>query len=393
MLISFVAVPIAAQEWYWTEPVSVPVINTIHNETFPYLSNDGELLLWNAQGTICMSRWDGECWQAREILPQPVNTEHPEDAVAITPDHQHIYWVSWRPGGYGNWDIWRCSWDEENNIYGEAECLGDNVNSTGYEWGICFTPDGTRMFFVTDIIIKNGQQGYGYFDIWYCDWDSTLGDWGLPYNAGATINSIGEDVTPYISLSGTYINYTLYFSSNHHHYLPTWFGGSDLFSIRWNGQNWGELENMGSPLNSEFVDESPCIAPDGHTIYYANPDNRDDPDNYDIVVSKLEPNSVTEDSSFSGSDSINIQIYPNPSNSSCYIIIDPGIINKSINIGIYDLLGKEVKYLGEYSINDTVSIRWDGTDSNQNRVASGVYFVKVFTEGELTQIEKFSFIK
>jgi len=386
-----------AQEYEWSEPVSVEEINTIHNETFLYLSTDAQILLWNAEGTICMSRWTGEAWEPREILPEPVNSDYLENAVAITPDNSHIYWVAWRPGGFGMWDIWRCSWNEDNNVFGEAECLGENINSPDIEFGMCFTPDGTRMFFITDTYIKNGQYGWGDMDIWYCDWDSTIGDWGLPYNVGgygqgSDINTVGREYTPYISRAGSMVGYNLYFSSGSWHHLPGWQGLTDIFSIRWNGQEWTDFVNMGTPINSPVEDWSPCISQDGRTLYFVTRRDRAPNGDMELMVSYWESTSIEDNSHITIPADFKINIYPNPFNTTCKIILNSVAVNENIQVRIIDILGKEVKNLGKFKLHNTRTIIWDGTDNYGSSVTSGVYFA-IFESGHQQIIKKMILLK
>ncbi len=102
----------------------------------------------------------------------------------------------------------------------------------------CLSPDGSILIFASDM-----PGGYGGTDLYY---SQRLADgWSLPVNLGATINTKGNELFPYISDAGL-----LYFSSNWHPGL----GGYDNFvSERANG-NWTRPQNLGSPLNSSRDD-------------------------------------------------------------------------------------------------------------------------------------------
>lgn len=99
--------------------------------------------------------------------------------------------------------------------------------------------EGNMLYFTSD---RGG--GYGGKDIYY----STLinGKWSKPKNAGATINTKGDERYPFIHSDGT-----LYFSSNG----LQGFGGMDIFKCVPN--KLGELakpENLGKPFNSATDD-------------------------------------------------------------------------------------------------------------------------------------------
>jgi hypothetical protein len=381
-----------AQTGYWTEPVPVPEISTTGGEAYPFISADGNILLWNA-GAICMSRLNGTSWNPREVLPEPINDSIGlERASAITPDHRFIYWVSWRPGGYGGWDIWRCSWDESTNTFGAAECLGVNVNSEYYEWGMCFTPDGQRMYFLSNVYYKNGQYGHGDMDIWYCDWDSTLGDWGLPYNIGNPINAMSLEDTPHLNMINVGNVPRLYFCSDWGHDVPGWQGELDIFYATWDGQRWGNVTNVGSPINSPVEDESPCLTPDGRTMYFITRENRVPSAIKHLMVSHWEISDI--EGTFDNNDTIPaIDLFPNPSNLTLSIKIDARSFKCQFELMIYDINGKEVKNLGKYESTNCHSIKWDGRANSGARVTSGVYFLKFRGENNTVLKRSFSFIK
>jgi hypothetical protein len=364
-----------AQIGYWSEPQVVTEISA--GEAFPYISADGNILLFNA-GAIYMSRWNGTSWNPREILPEPVNDSVGlERASAITPDHRFIYWVSRRPGGHGGWDIWRCSWDESTNIFGAAECLGENVNSEYYEWGMCFTPDGQRMYFLSNIYYKNGQYGHGDMDIWYCDWDSTLSDWGLPYNIGNPVNYVSMEDTPHYNLINVGNTPRLYFCSDWGHDVPGWLGVADIFFATWDGQRWGNITNVGSPINSPVEDESPCLTPDGRTMYFITRENRVPYATKHLMVSRWETSDIVVNNDTNATTPFEIKLYPNPSNSSFAISINEAY--GSVILSIYNIEGQKVF---ESSIDsNNRQVIWD-TSGLRNSVSSGVYFARFENAGK-----------
>jgi peptidoglycan-associated lipoprotein len=96
------------------------------------------------------------------------------------------------------------------------------------------TEDGKSLYFSSD-----NAGGFGGKDLYVCSKNN--GGWGKPRNLGATINSNGDDVFPYVRKDGT-----LFFSSNGHGGM----GGLDIFMCMKNGNKYGQPFNLKSPLNS-----------------------------------------------------------------------------------------------------------------------------------------------
>lgn len=103
------------------------------------------------------------------------------------------------------------------------------------------------LFFVSDM-----PGGTGGLDIYYATYEGD-GRYGSPVNLGPTINTVGDETTPF------YFDGTLYFSTNG---LPT-MGGTDLFYSAWNGSAWSTPTNMGPGFNSSVDDQSLSIYNDG----------------------------------------------------------------------------------------------------------------------------------
>lgn len=116
------------------------------------------------------------------------------------------------------------------------------------------SPDGNRLFFASDM-----PGGSGGKDLYVSE--KVNGQWTLPINLGPFINTEGDEVFPF------YQGGRLYFASEGHFGL----GGMDIFYVedRGNG-DWGEVENLGAPINSEFDDFGVVVKPDGQGGYFTS---------------------------------------------------------------------------------------------------------------------------
>ncbi|MCC6724107.1 MAG: OmpA family protein [Saprospiraceae bacterium] len=122
----------------------------------------------------------------------------------------------------------------------------------------CFHPslsaDGNRLFFSSDM-----PGGYGGYDLYYVD--KKADTWSKPINLGPDVNSTGNEVFPFLHESGT-----LFFSSNGREGQ----GGLDIFGIDISGAEWGELHNLGTPINSATDDLGFILVPDAKRGYFAS---------------------------------------------------------------------------------------------------------------------------
>ena len=111
-------------------------------------------------------------------------------------------------------------------------------NGVGYSTGYpCFSPDGKALFYASD-----REGGYGGFDLYV---SYRIGNsWSAPENLGVTVNSLGNEITPF------YDGLSLYFASDFH----KGFGGFDIFRAEESNGRWATLYHGGNGLNSSHDD-------------------------------------------------------------------------------------------------------------------------------------------
>ncbi|WP_299782066.1 OmpA family protein [uncultured Formosa sp.] len=125
-----------------------------------------------------------------------------------------------------------------NNKWQEAVEL--SINSDNFSTAHpTLNSDGTKLYFSSD-----RPGGYGESDI-YVSTISPEGHLGEPVNLGPEVNTEGKETFPFI----TTLN-ELYFSSDGHFGL----GGLDIFYIKILDNHYGNLLNVGEPLNSNADD-------------------------------------------------------------------------------------------------------------------------------------------
>lgn len=139
------------------------------------------------------------------------------------------------------------------------------------------TADGTTMYFASDMPAPGAQGG---MDI-YVTRRQTSGQWGTLRNLGPDINSLGDDMYPFISGDSA-----LYFASDGHAGL----GGLDIYrSYMLSDGSWSRPKNLGAPVNTNFDDFSYVMDDKGMNGMFASdrPGGKGGDDIYSFVRKEL----------------------------------------------------------------------------------------------------------
>ncbi|WP_353129262.1 OmpA family protein [Parapedobacter pyrenivorans] len=113
-------------------------------------------------------------------------------------------------------------------------------NVSAYSLGhAALSPDGNTLYFISDM-----PGGQGGTDIWYSE-RQLNGSWGSPINAGAVINSAGDELFPNVAADGI-----MYFASDGF----AGMGGLDVFQAMGSKGKWSNPVNLGYPVNSATDD-------------------------------------------------------------------------------------------------------------------------------------------
>jgi outer membrane protein OmpA-like peptidoglycan-associated protein len=142
------------------------------------------------------------------------------------------------------------------DVWTKPKNLGRNVNTNEWESQPSLSADGRTLYFVSD-----RRSGLGRRDIWISKLDET-GTWTRAINAGKQINSIFDEISPFIHANDK----TLYFASNG---LPG-FGGYDIFFAEKDSSVWGTPKNIGNLINDHEDQFSFFITADGRKGYYSH---------------------------------------------------------------------------------------------------------------------------
>lgn len=141
-------------------------------------------------------------------------------------------------------------------------------NSTAYSiTDPAISEDGLSLYFSSDM-----PGGYGGKDLYKSVFKNNV--WTNPYNLGEQINTSGNESFPFLSES------TLYFTSAGHPGL----GGMDIFKANVLQDGFGEVVNMGYPINTNFDDFAITLNRDGVEGYISSNRNKNNDDLFALTI-------------------------------------------------------------------------------------------------------------
>ncbi len=210
-------------KWLKSKPLS-QTINTEQNEGAPSISADGSILYFTAcNRSDCEGDCDiyysynrGNYWTTPKNL-KAVNTKSWESQPNISADGKTLFFVSNRPGGKGNKDLWAVD-ILPNKTWGKPYNLGANINTEYNEISPFIHFDNQTLYFASD-----GWPGMGGKDI-FVSRKSINNSWSVAKNLGYPINSQATDNSFFVDASGI----TAYFSSKR----KGGYGKEDIYKFK-----------------------------------------------------------------------------------------------------------------------------------------------------------------
>ncbi|MEM6840864.1 MAG: OmpA family protein [Bacteroidota bacterium] len=234
-----------------------PVL-TVDQQTMIFTGRRGITPQYDEDIYVSEKNEQGE-WQMPELLSENVNTMRNEGTCAVSADGRTLIFTACEGRkGYGKCDLFVSY--KKGDTWSVPKNLGAEVNSSAWESQPTLSADGNTLYFVSD-----RKGGLGKMDI-YRTQRQPQGEWEKAQNAGKSINTARDEVSPFIHVNGQ----TLYFASNGR----PGFGGFDLYVTEQEGGQWGEPKNLGYPINTFEDQASLFITADGQDAYYSNEEKR-----------------------------------------------------------------------------------------------------------------------
>ncbi|TFH48977.1 MAG: flagellar motor protein MotB, partial [Bacteroidia bacterium] len=208
------------------------------------------------QEDFYISRWSDGYWGTAKNAGAPLNTAGNEGAQSISSDGRSMYFTACdRNDGHGRCDIYYSVFDGKR--WSPGINVGSPVNSQYWESQPSINANGKMLFFVS-----NRPGGMGGMDIWYSV-GKTNGKWNTPVNPGKTINTAGDEFSPFIYFNGK----TLYFSSDGRES----FGGFDIYSTTLNPDStWTQPVNLGPSVNTASDETGLVIESSGLRAFFSS---------------------------------------------------------------------------------------------------------------------------
>ncbi|MEO5601139.1 MAG: OmpA family protein [Cyclobacteriaceae bacterium] len=253
-------------------------VNSRFDEVSPKISSDGKIIYFGRKHSpentgglqdkedIWESRTpDGKIWSKGKNLGAPVNTPTTNNLISVSTDNNSFLFHI--DDGFAFMHRTATGWsaleDQGIKFNNESDFLEGSLS-----------PDGKAILFVAKL------KANAYYrsdekerDIYVCQ-KKTDGTWSSPIHTGKTLNSAGDEYSPFLSAD----NKTLYFASNGR----PGYGDVDIFMSRrltegWT--HWSEPVNLGLGINTV-----------GFDAYYTQPASGD----FGYMVSNIKSEGLTD---------------------------------------------------------------------------------------------------
>lgn len=169
-------------------------INTPYDEQMVGITDSGDSIFYYIDhvdnfGDIYVCAKQLDRFDKPKNLGEQINTDEVESACSISNDGKTMLFSSERDGGFGGLDIYMIK-KLPNGEWGEAENLGEEINTSLNEDFPTLSGDGLTMYFSSD-----GHPGMGGYDLYFSTWDVQNMVWSKPQNLGYPLNTPFDNKT------------------------------------------------------------------------------------------------------------------------------------------------------------------------------------------------------
>jgi hypothetical protein len=262
----------------WTEPDSTACPQPGSGVQAPWISNDNlRLYFCSSRDLAVTSRASQDSsWRPFIILPPHINLTETQRSPAESPTGDSLYFIG-DPRtdciSYGSYDVYyTIRTGPCDTCWGQVFNAGPNVNTNARAYSVGISRDGSTLLVAA---------GYLAADL-YWHTKQPDGTWGPANDFGPAINDqIWSEEHPSLSPD----NQTLFFFRD----SPVLY---DIWSSRELNDQWQVAERLPAPVNGPgmTMEQDPCIAVDGRTLWYTKSWTRD----YDFhIVISVDTSSIS----------------------------------------------------------------------------------------------------
>jgi outer membrane protein OmpA-like peptidoglycan-associated protein len=268
-----------------------PAVNTDKDELGPMISTDGKLLFFAKQNVpqniggvaddedVWLSRYEGNQWSLAYNMGKSVNTPMSDNLVAVSADNNTMMFVEANELGLRH---------RTKTGWSPLEKLNLAFKNESSYFVASLSADGKAIIFSArfkDNLYYNPKHDEA--DLYVCMKEKDK--WSAPINLGKTINTSGNETSPFLSADGN----TLYFSTDGR----PGFGYQDVFFATKNGNDWTSWTkplNIGPSINTPGFDAYYTMPASGDYAYYVSPNEKGDADIFRIKLhDEAKPKPVT----------------------------------------------------------------------------------------------------
>ncbi|MBL4578440.1 MAG: PD40 domain-containing protein, partial [Flavobacteriales bacterium] len=257
-------------------------LSQVEKATSAMFIDEVAILIQNSKNGIKLMEEYDESWYKLKNMGAPVNTKFDEYVPLVSVDESSIIYTYKGKRSMGGMRNMYGEPDPEGEYFEDIfsstkagddwldpDAVGGLLNSSWHDAAIAASIDGQRLFVYKDL--KGG-------DIYVTKLKRK--NWAEPVRLEGDINTKHWEGHASIAVDGK----TIYFSSDR----PGGFGGKDLYkaSLK-DGDQWGDVENLGDNVNTEFDDDAPFIHANGELLYFSSK-GHNSMGGYDVFFSKLE---------------------------------------------------------------------------------------------------------
>jgi len=223
-----------------------------------------------------------------ELLGPPSNDTNSQYSPILSSDGTKLFFVSRGPSSTGGTmtntlkkkDVGHFYEDifvselQEDSTWSEGVSIGQDINTIEHEAPTSISKDGKRL-----LLYRSGKTHKE--DVY----ESNLmdnGQWSKPNLVKGVVNSVHWEGSASLNSDANKI----YFSSDR----PGGYGGRDIYTAEaLEDGSWGNIQNLGDVINTQFDDDSPFIYSDDKSLYFSS-EGHSSMGGHDLFYTKVDSN-------------------------------------------------------------------------------------------------------